>query len=650
MRGELDWIVMKALDKDRSRRYETANGLARDVERYLADELVEARPPSTGYRLRKFARKNRAALAATAAIGAALAAGVVGASFGWIEARRQAAIARAESLDKQNALVAEAARAEGERLAKQEAEKRRLEAESSQKEAVAKRKEAEAARGEAEATVKFFEQNVFAAARPKGEQGGLGKDVTLREAITASQAALMSQFSSQPSTEARLRLSLGWTFMQLGEPLPASHQFEAAGAILTRLRGPDDPAALTALESLSDAYARLGRTTDALKIRIKTHAARSNLLRPDDPTLLYSKHSLASRLSNTGRQDDAIALFRECLEARKRILPADHPIVITAAWSLAQALMFAQKHKEAAVLLEETLPARRRISGKDDTDLLMHLALTGRCHAALGRYAEAEGELQEALDGQDRVLPNDHAHRITTMASLAECLWATGRKSESVALREQALTAAERGLPVDHLKTIWLRDGLAASYFALARHADAAKLLERNLAARPPGAPLDGKSEASTMRRLSAMYDAMNRGEDAKSMRDKAAVAAALPPASPAPEPAPSAETLKFKDDLLFAYLRSGRPAEALKYAEETLELRRKTLAPADPELLKNSRHVAQCLSALKQYDRAAKLLEETVKAWRTSGSFNHERLACIRELSYVHGTLGKPAAALDLL
>ena len=59
--GELDWIVMKCLEKERSRRYDTANGLARDVERYLADELVEARPPSAGYRLRKFARKNRVA-------------------------------------------------------------------------------------------------------------------------------------------------------------------------------------------------------------------------------------------------------------------------------------------------------------------------------------------------------------------------------------------------------------------------------------------------------------------------------------------------------------------------------------------------------------------------------------------------------------
>ena len=81
MRGELDWIVMKALEKDRNRRYETANGFAADVQRYLADEPVQACPPSVGYRLRKFARRNKPAFVMATALSLAvlLAAG----SFGW---------------------------------------------------------------------------------------------------------------------------------------------------------------------------------------------------------------------------------------------------------------------------------------------------------------------------------------------------------------------------------------------------------------------------------------------------------------------------------------------------------------------------------------------------------------------------------------
>ena len=88
LRGELDWIAMKALEKDRSRRYETANALARDVQRYLADEVVEARPPSAGYRLRKFVRRHRGRVAAAGLVLLALVAGIIGTSWGLVRAER----------------------------------------------------------------------------------------------------------------------------------------------------------------------------------------------------------------------------------------------------------------------------------------------------------------------------------------------------------------------------------------------------------------------------------------------------------------------------------------------------------------------------------------------------------------------------------
>jgi WD40 repeat protein/serine/threonine protein kinase len=97
VRGELDWIVMKALEKDRGRRYETANGLARDVERYLHDEPVEACPPTAGYKLRKFARKNQKLLATAAAFAALLLLGVVGSTWQAVRATQAEAVARANA-------------------------------------------------------------------------------------------------------------------------------------------------------------------------------------------------------------------------------------------------------------------------------------------------------------------------------------------------------------------------------------------------------------------------------------------------------------------------------------------------------------------------------------------------------------------------
>jgi serine/threonine protein kinase/formylglycine-generating enzyme required for sulfatase activity len=107
IRGDLDWIVMKSLEKERSRRYETANGLARDLQRYLADEMVEARPPSASYRLRKFVRRNRSLVVAAALITLVLVGGIAGTTWGMIRA---------------------AARAEGERLAKLDAEEQKTKA------------------------------------------------------------------------------------------------------------------------------------------------------------------------------------------------------------------------------------------------------------------------------------------------------------------------------------------------------------------------------------------------------------------------------------------------------------------------------------------------------------------------------------------
>src|SRR5262249_48758004 len=160
--------------------------LAMDIRRYLADEPVLASPPSAGYRFRKFARRNKGVLVTTSAVAAALLVGTAVASW--------------------QALVATGA-AEAERQAKSDAEAREA---------------------ETRAVLEFVEKKIFAAARPEGEEGGLGHDVPMRTAVESALMFVEASFEGKPLIEARLRMTLGTSFLDLGDPETAAKQFQTA--------------------------------------------------------------------------------------------------------------------------------------------------------------------------------------------------------------------------------------------------------------------------------------------------------------------------------------------------------------------------------------------------------------------------------------
>src|SRR5438067_1679184 len=243
---ELDWIVMKTLEKERTRRYESANAFAADVQRYLNDEPVHACPPSAAYKLKKFARRNRAAVLAAAAVAVALLAGTAVATWQAVVATRA----------KQEALAA----AEAQKQAKQTAQDREA---------------------ETTAVLDFVENKVFEAARPEGQGGGLGRDVTLRKAVEAALPFVEKGFADQPLIEARLRLTLGTSFYHLGEAKIAAEQYQTAFALYTKHSGPDHPDTLRSMMKLASSYAYLGRRADALKLREETLALMNAKLGPD---------------------------------------------------------------------------------------------------------------------------------------------------------------------------------------------------------------------------------------------------------------------------------------------------------------------------------------------------------------------------------
>ena len=204
VRGELDWIVMKCLEKDRSRRYETANGLARDVQRYLADESVEACPPSAGYRLGKFLRRNRGPVLAASIILLLLVGGIVGTTWGLIRADR--------------ARRAEADRAEGERKANEQAQKRLHQIEKGSE----------------------ILASVFTDLDPRAEEKeGRPLRAILGDRLDRAAADLEGDAVGDPLVVARLQDRLGRTYRALGHAARAKALFTKALAIRRAQLGAD---------------------------------------------------------------------------------------------------------------------------------------------------------------------------------------------------------------------------------------------------------------------------------------------------------------------------------------------------------------------------------------------------------------------------
>jgi tetratricopeptide (TPR) repeat protein len=426
VRGDLDWIVMKCLEKDRTRRYETANGLARDVERYLADDPVEACPPSATYRLGKFLRRHRAgALAAAVAAAALLGGAALAAWQAW------------------RATQAEAAALAGAEAAKQAKES------------------AEAREAETKAVLEFVEDHVFAAARPEQQEGGLGRNVTLRQAVEAALPAVATRFPTQPLVEARLRKSLGTTFYYLDEGRLATEQYKAARALYARHRGPDHRDTLESMMNLANGYDAWGKSADALKLREETLALQKARLGPDDADTLKSMNNLAISYFGSGRHDEALKLLKEAQALMRAKLGPDDPNTLNSMNNLAAMYISLGRNPDALKLYEQTLALRSAKQGPNHPDTLVTRCDLAGVRANLGQNEEAAKILEETLPLLKKKLGANHASTLLVNDNLAEIYTALGRYPAALQLREETLTLAKAKFGPDHLDTLRTLSGLA---------------------------------------------------------------------------------------------------------------------------------------------------------------------------------------------
>jgi serine/threonine protein kinase len=441
--GDLDWVVMKALEKDRNQRYATPGNFAEDIERYLRREAILARPPSKMYKVKKFAQRNRAAVLTGTAIAAALLMGATVATWQAVVATRA----------KQDTLAA----AREETKAKELAQDREA---------------------ETKAVLEFVENRVFAAARPERLAGGLGHDVTLRQAVNAALPYVETGFTNQPLIEARLRMTLGQSFFYLGEAKMAADQCQKARTLYTRYLGPDHAETLRSMHDLARSYHALGRYVDAVELEEETLAVRKATLGPDHPDTLMSMSTLAGGYYALGRHAEALKLCEETLALRKAKLGPDHPGTLTSMHNLAVGYRSVGRHADALKVCEETLALRKAKLGPDHPDTVASIENLAHCYYDLGRQADALKLFEQTLALRETKLGPEHPDTLKTMHNLANCYHPLGRHAEALKLHEETLALRMTKLGPDHRDTLKSMGAVAESLAKLERSAEAVPIID----------------------------------------------------------------------------------------------------------------------------------------------------------------------------
>lgn len=400
LRGELDWITMKALEKERTRRYGSPSELTADIERYLHHQPVLACPPSTAYRARKFVRRHRFGVSIASA-GVVLLVGF--AMTMAVQARRIA----------------------------NERDRANREAETSKR-------------------VSEFMTDMFRVSDPGQARGN---SVTAREILDKASKEIHTGLSKDPAVQAQMMHVMGGVYENLGLYPQAQSLFADAVQIRRAVLGPERPETLQSMSRLSGTLREQGKYAEAEKLQRDTLDVQRRVLSPDDPDTLRSMSNLASILYAEARYDEAEKFGRAALEGQRRVLGPENANTL---WSMdiLASIFFDEGHlPEAEKLYQEGLETRRRVLGPDHPDTLALMDGYATTLAQEHRNDEAEKLLRETLEIRRRVLGPDHRDTLMSMNNLANMLFLETHYNEAEKLERETLERQRQVLGPNHPDT-----------------------------------------------------------------------------------------------------------------------------------------------------------------------------------------------------
>jgi len=422
VRGDLDWIVMRALEKDPVRRYQSPSQLADDIQHHLANEPVLARPPSTIYRMGKFLRRHRVTASATALVFALLVA------FGVTMAYQAARIARERDRANVQTAVAE--------------------------------------------ETKDFLVDLFSVADP---EESVGAEVTARELLDRGSARLRDEIED-PAVRADLLREIGLIYKNLGEYDEAGRLLSEAAMLHEETFGPDDPRTLLALQDRAGAESVIGHDTTADSLYERVLEGWARIGGSTDDRYLAALHDRAVVYRNQDRPEEAEAGFSQVLATMRRLGREDDPTALAALTNLAVLYMRTGRLDESEPLLQEAVDRRRRILGGEHPRTLSTQSSLGSLYRLQGRHDEAVGILRATLDAQRRVLGDRHPAYSVTLEYLANVHAAREEWDEFAEAQTAILALRREVLGPEHPFTLISMHNLSGVLSLLGRTAEAESL------------------------------------------------------------------------------------------------------------------------------------------------------------------------------
>ena len=501
-RGDIETIVGKALEKEKDRRYASAADLAADIRRYLEDQPITARPASTAYQLRKFAKRHKALVTGIAAVFVVLVTGVVASSWEAVRARK------------------------AERKAQQESEI-------------------------AQAVNDFLRRDLLAQASAYN-QSKPDPDLKVRTAVDLAAQNISGKFDHQPEVEAAIRGTIGTTYMGLGLYSQSREQLERALELNQKVLGPANQKTIETMLELANTEEAQGKFPEAESVAKKaldlsrpslgpehrdTLRIMERLVSIDDELGKFSEgealgvqalnisrringpdsletancmYFLAIMYYEQGKTAESQFLNQQAVDIRRRLLGADHPDTLNAMNNLATTYTQGRNYSEAEALNKELIERRGRVLGPDHPDTLDAMVNLAFDYGKEKKYADAQALDEQTLRAQRRVLGPEHPLTLRSMHNLGNDLRAQGHLAEAEAIDRQTLEIRGRVLGPESPDTFWSMSSLASDNYMAGKYQQAAELDTKVAELRSRVLGAQNPRALSSWTRVAADYQALH--------------------------------------------------------------------------------------------------------------------------------------------